>query len=41
MTELLRDGNYDDLADEISNFLFAKNKMGIVDGTLPEPEEKV
>lgn len=38
-SDLLRDGNYTDWADEISNALFAKNKFGFVDGSIPIPEE--
>lgn len=36
---LLSDGNYDDLENEMSNALFAKNKIGFVDGTLLMPQE--
>lgn len=36
--ELLRDGNYGDWANEMSNALFAKNKIGFVDGTITMQE---
>ncbi|KAI3507425.1 hypothetical protein L1887_22411 [Cichorium endivia] len=39
VNETLTDGNYSDWAKEMANFLFAKNKMGFVDGTIPKPEK--
>lgn len=36
--ELPRDGNYNDWASDMCNTLFAKNKIGFVDGTIPMPE---
>ncbi|KAL7604497.1 uncharacterized protein LOC111878599 [Lactuca sativa] len=36
---LLHDGNYSDWQNEMTNALFAKNKMGFVDGTMPMPKE--
>lgn len=38
VNEILNDGNYTDWAQEMSNFLFAKNKIDFVDGTLKKPE---
>ncbi|XP_071685594.1 uncharacterized protein [Rutidosis leptorrhynchoides] len=32
---LLKDGNYSDWKSEMTNALFAKNKFGFVDGTIP------
>jgi hypothetical protein len=32
--------NYSDWVQEMANFLFAKNKMGFVDGTIPKPDQK-
>ncbi|KAK1414483.1 hypothetical protein QVD17_30228 [Tagetes erecta] len=40
VNEVLTDGNYSDWAKEMANFLFAKNKMGFVDGTIPKPEKE-
>ncbi|KAM0043166.1 putative retrotransposon gag domain, retrotransposon Copia-like protein [Helianthus debilis subsp. tardiflorus] len=37
VNEPLTDGNYSDWAKEMANFLFAKNKMGFVDGSIPKP----
>ncbi|GJU66909.1 putative RNA-directed DNA polymerase [Tanacetum coccineum] len=39
VNEALTDGNYSDWAKEMANFLFAKNKMGFVDETIPKPEK--
>ncbi|XP_071742397.1 uncharacterized protein [Rutidosis leptorrhynchoides] len=36
---LLHDGNYTDWKNEIMNALFAKNKIGFVDGTIPKLAE--
>jgi len=36
---LLRDGNYGDWQSEMTNALFAMNKIGFVDGTIPMPKE--
>nr|GEZ91987.1 putative reverse transcriptase, RNA-dependent DNA polymerase, Gag-polypeptide of LTR copia-type [Tanacetum cinerariifolium] len=38
VNEVLTDGNYNDWAREMTNFLFAKNKTNFVDGTLKKPE---
>nr|GEV21082.1 putative reverse transcriptase, RNA-dependent DNA polymerase, Gag-polypeptide of LTR copia-type [Tanacetum cinerariifolium] len=38
VNEVLTDGNYNDWAREMTNFLFAKNKTDFVDGTLKKPE---
>ena len=38
VNEILTDGNYIDWVQEMSNFLFAKNKIDFVDGTLKKPE---
>ena len=34
---LLRDGNYSDWKSEMTNALFAKNKIGFVDGSMTMP----
>ncbi|KAI3759425.1 hypothetical protein L6452_07232 [Arctium lappa] len=39
VNDVLTDGNYGDWAQEMKNFLFAKNKMGFVDGTIKTPRE--
>lgn len=39
VTDLLNDGNYGDWSEEMSNCLFAKNKFGFVDGSIPVPDE--
>ncbi|KAI3723909.1 hypothetical protein L2E82_35671 [Cichorium intybus] len=36
---LLHDGNYSDWQNEMTNALFAKNKIGFVDGSIPMPKE--
>lgn len=36
---LLRDGNYSDWQNEMTNALFAKNKIGFVDGTTQMPSD--
>nr|GEV45612.1 retrovirus-related Pol polyprotein from transposon TNT 1-94 [Tanacetum cinerariifolium] len=38
VNEVLTDGNYNDWAREMTNFLFTKNKTDFVDGTLKKPE---
>ncbi|XP_076933550.1 uncharacterized protein LOC143599490 [Bidens hawaiensis] len=35
----LNDMNYSDWCQEMTDFLFAKNKMGFVDGSIPKPEQ--
>ncbi|XP_076895646.1 uncharacterized protein LOC143548333 [Bidens hawaiensis] len=35
----LNDSNYSDWCQEMTNFLFAKNKMGFVDGSIPKPDQ--
>ncbi|XP_031127698.1 uncharacterized protein LOC116029795 [Ipomoea triloba] len=37
VTELLRDGNYGEWVNDMRDALFAKNKMGFVDGSIPVP----
>ncbi|XP_076937415.1 uncharacterized protein LOC143605039 [Bidens hawaiensis] len=39
VNEILNDGDYLDWLQERENLLFAKNKIGIVDGTLEKPEK--
>ncbi|XP_071719068.1 uncharacterized protein [Rutidosis leptorrhynchoides] len=36
---LLRDGNYSDRKNKMMNALFAKNKFGFLDGSIPTPAE--
>ena len=38
VNEILTDGNYIDSVQEMSNFLFAKNKIDFVDGTQKKSE---
>ncbi|XP_076893891.1 uncharacterized protein LOC143546021 [Bidens hawaiensis] len=38
VNDLLSDNNYVDWEQEMENFLFAKNKIGFVDGTIKKPE---
>ncbi|KAI3754367.1 hypothetical protein L1987_54149 [Smallanthus sonchifolius] len=38
VNEGLTDSNFNDWIQEMSNFLFAKNKIGFVDGTIKKPE---
>nr|GEX12936.1 Gag-pre-integrase domain, Gag-polypeptide of LTR copia-type [Tanacetum cinerariifolium] len=38
VNEVVTDGNYNDLARKMTNFLFAKNKTEFVDETLKKPE---
>ncbi|CAH9083871.1 unnamed protein product [Cuscuta epithymum] len=38
VTLTLRDGNYGDWLDEMSNALYAKNKFGFVNGDIPMPQ---
>ncbi|CAM8942689.1 unnamed protein product [Rhodiola kirilowii] len=38
VSELLNDGNYGEWVNEMSNALFAKNKIGFVDGTITKPK---
>ncbi|GJY84773.1 putative reverse transcriptase, RNA-dependent DNA polymerase, LTR copia-type gag-polypeptide [Tanacetum coccineum] len=38
VNEVLTDGNYMDWAQEMSNFLYAKNKIDFVDGTIKKPK---
>ncbi|XP_076961087.1 uncharacterized protein LOC143637636 [Bidens hawaiensis] len=37
VNEALTDGNYVDWSQEMTNFLFAKNKIGFIDGTIKKP----
>ncbi|KAI3692240.1 hypothetical protein L6452_32053 [Arctium lappa] len=37
VNDMLTDSNYSDWAQEMTNFLFAKNKMGFVDGSIEKP----
>ncbi|XP_076931784.1 uncharacterized protein LOC143597057 [Bidens hawaiensis] len=39
VNETLTDNNYADWSQEIMNFLFAKNKVGFVDGSINKPEK--
>ncbi|XP_076882240.1 uncharacterized protein LOC143530645 [Bidens hawaiensis] len=38
VNEALNDNNYLDSVQEMENFLFAKNKVGFIDGTLKKPD---
>ncbi|KAI3796118.1 hypothetical protein L1987_38782 [Smallanthus sonchifolius] len=38
VNDVLTDGNYADWSQEMLNFLFAKNKVGFIDGTIKKPE---
>ncbi|XP_019170537.1 PREDICTED: uncharacterized protein LOC109166102 [Ipomoea nil] len=38
VTELLRDGNYGEWVNDMGDALFAKNKIGFVDGSIPMPK---
>ena len=40
VNEALTDNNYADWSQEMMNFLFAKNKVGFIDGSIEKPEEK-
>ncbi|KAK1416343.1 hypothetical protein QVD17_32133 [Tagetes erecta] len=40
VNDLLTDKNYTDWAQEMMNFLFAKNKVGFVDGSVAKPEKE-
>ncbi|XP_076948098.1 uncharacterized protein LOC143620269 [Bidens hawaiensis] len=39
VNDLLNDTNYNDWCQEMTNFLFAKNKMGFVDGSMSKPDQ--
>ncbi|XP_021980369.1 uncharacterized protein LOC110876507 [Helianthus annuus] len=39
VNELLNDNNYNDWIQEMTNFLFSKNKINFVDGSVPKPEK--
>uniref|UniRef100_A0A251UYU1 Putative GAG-pre-integrase domain, Gag-polypeptide of LTR copia-type n=1 Tax=Helianthus annuus TaxID=4232 RepID=A0A251UYU1_HELAN len=39
VNDALNDGNYNDWAQEMENFLFAKNKIGFVVGSIKKPEK--
>ncbi|XP_076931468.1 uncharacterized protein LOC143596629 [Bidens hawaiensis] len=39
VNDVLTDGNYADWSQEMQNFLFAKNKIGFVNGSIKKPEE--
>ncbi|KAJ9542449.1 LOW QUALITY PROTEIN: hypothetical protein OSB04_028955 [Centaurea solstitialis] len=39
VNDLLNDHNYTDWSQEMMNFLFAKNKVGFIDGSLKKPEK--
>ncbi|GJZ75415.1 putative RNA-directed DNA polymerase [Tanacetum coccineum] len=39
VNEVLTDNNFDDWSQEMTNFLFAKNKIKFVDGTIEKPEK--
>src|SRR4051812_41112369 len=38
VNDMLNDNNYNEWKQEMVNFLLAKNKMGLVDGTIKKPE---
>ncbi|XP_023734140.1 uncharacterized protein LOC111882003 [Lactuca sativa] len=40
VNDTLTDKIYNDWAQEMKNFLFAKNKIGFIDGTISRPEAK-
>lgn len=40
VNDLLNDNNYTDWSQEILNFLFAKNKVGFVDGTIKKTRQR-
>ncbi|XP_076883144.1 uncharacterized protein LOC143531817 [Bidens hawaiensis] len=39
VNDVLTDGNYIDWKQEMQNFLFAKNKIGFMDGSIQKPKE--
>ncbi|KAI3499150.1 hypothetical protein L1887_34943 [Cichorium endivia] len=39
VNDALTDSNYNDWSQEMENFLFAKNKIGFVDGSIKKPEK--
>ncbi|KAJ9561856.1 LOW QUALITY PROTEIN: hypothetical protein OSB04_007016 [Centaurea solstitialis] len=39
VNDVLTDNNYADWSQEMMNFLFAKNKVGFIDGTIKKPEK--
>ena len=39
VNDVLTDNNYGDWSQEMMNFLFAKNKVGFIDGTIKKPEK--
>ncbi|KAJ0857406.1 putative RNA-directed DNA polymerase [Helianthus annuus] len=39
VNDALNDSNYNDWEQEMQNFLFAKNKIGFVDGSIKKPEK--
>ena len=39
VNDALSDKNYTDWVKEMENFLFAKNKIGFVDGSIKKPEK--
>ncbi|XP_076920478.1 uncharacterized protein LOC143581613 [Bidens hawaiensis] len=38
VSDILTDGYYNDWSQEMLNFLFAKNKVGFIDGTIKKPK---
>ncbi|KAI3719404.1 hypothetical protein L6452_20301 [Arctium lappa] len=40
VNDVLSDSNYGDWAQDMKNFLFAKNKIGFVNGSIKKPEEE-
>ncbi|KAL6568701.1 hypothetical protein OROHE_004385 [Orobanche hederae] len=40
VNEVLTDSNYGDWSQEMKNFLYAKNKMGFVNGLIKAPEDE-
>lgn len=39
VNDVLTDNNYTDWSQEMMNFLLAKNKVGLIDGSIPKPEK--
>ncbi|XP_021995792.1 uncharacterized protein LOC110892971 [Helianthus annuus] len=39
VNDVLTDANFIDWLQEMKNFLYAKNKIGFVDGTIPKPDQ--
>lgn len=39
VNDMLNDNNFNDWKQEMMNFLLAKNKMGLIDGSIKKPEK--